>query len=285
VRIPLHSMQTDRYGFAALASLHHALSRFRNLELELDCSDATWIDGNMAAPLGGIIALARSRGNSISFTNMERSVRNVLSRSGFLDAPAVDYYKTSIPFKYFERSEAIAFAEYMEKQMQGRGMPNLSAQLRAKFLEGLDEIFNNAAIHSKSEHGIFCCGQAYPQGKKIKFTISDCGIGIRRSILENRGLVKTGEEAIDWAMTEGTTSRTGDVPGGLGLKILREFIEMNRGEIQIASENGYWTLCNRQVVTSPLFRPYPGTIVSIQINTADSNLYYLATEIDPNKVF
>ena len=127
--------------------------------------------------------------------------------------------------------------------------------------------------------------QVGPQRKKIKFTISDCGIGIRRSILENRGLEKTGEEAIDWAMTEGTTSRTGDVPGGLGLKILREFIEINRGEIQIASENGYWTLCNREVATSPLLRPYPGTVVSIQINTADSNLYYLATEIDPNKVF
>jgi signal transduction histidine kinase len=149
----------------------------------------------------------------------------------------------------------------------------------------LDEIFNNAVIHSKSEHGIYCCGQAYPRTNKIKFTISDCGIGIRRSILENRGLVKTGEDAINWAMTEGTTTRIGDVPGGLGLKILREFIEINQGEIQIVSENGYWALCNGNVTTSPLFRAYPGTVVSIQINTADDNLYYLAEEIDPNKVF
>lgn len=164
-------------------------------------------------------------------------------------------------------------------------MPSLSAQLRKKFLEGLDEIFNNAAIHSKSVHGIFCCGQAYPRTNKMKFTVSDCGIGIRRSIQENRGLQQTGEEAIDWAMREGATARTGDVPGGLGLKILREFIEINRGEMHIVSENGYWSLCLGRVSMSPLFRPYPGTIVSIQINTRDRNQYYLTSEIDPNNLF
>ena len=164
-------------------------------------------------------------------------------------------------------------------------MPVLSDQLRSKFLEGLDEIFNNAAVHSRSELGIYCCGQAYPRSSKVKFTISDCGIGIPRSLSENRGLTITAEEAIDWAMREGTTTRSGDVPGGLGLKILREFIEINRGEIQIVSDRGYWALRHGQVSLGRYFRSFPGTIVSIQINTRDTNVYYMKGEIDPDSLF
>jgi hypothetical protein len=278
-------METSRAGFAALTSLHHALSRFPSLKIELDCSEVRWLDGNMAAPLGGILQLARSRGNEICFLNLNRSVMTVLSRSGFLPTPAIDYFGTSIPYKCFERAQSVLFAEYTELQMRGRGMPALSTQLRSKFLEGLDEIFNNAAIHSKSEHGIYCCGQAYPKSNKLKFTIADVGIGIRCSLLASRGFDVASDEAIDWAMTEGSTARTGDVPGGLGLKILREFIEMNGGEIQIISETGYWALRHGQKYNSQFLRPYPGTIVSLQINTADDNLYYLSNETNPNSVF
>jgi hypothetical protein len=281
----LHSMGTSRTGFAALATLHYQLSHFHDQAIELDAGDVGWLDGNMAAPLGGVLRLATDRGNTISFVRLGDRVMRVLSCSGFLPTPAVDYFHTSIPFKRFDRSESVAFAEYTEQQMQDRGIPKLSKQLRAKFLEGLDEIFSNAVIHSKSAIGVFCCGQAYPKSAKIKFTISDCGIGIRRSLLENRGLNKTADQAIEWAMSEAATSRSGDVPGGLGLKILREFIEMNGGEIQIVSETGYWHLSQRTVTTHQNFRPYPGTIVSIQINTSDRNAYYLSTEINADKIF
>ena len=283
--IRLRSMGTSRTGFAALATLHYQLSHFYNQTIELDASDVGWLDGNMAAPLGGVLRLAIDKGNTIEFIRLHDRVMRVLSRSGFLSTPAVDYFHTSIPFKRFDRSESIGFAEYTEQQMQGRGIPNLSKQLRAKFLEGLDEIFSNAVIHSKSSIGVFCCGQSYPKAAKIKFTISDCGIGIRRSLLESRGLNKTADQAIEWAMSEAATSRSGDVPGGLGLKILREFIEMNGGEIQIVSETGYWHLHQKTVTMHQYFRPYPGTIVSIQINTSDRNAYYLSTEINADNIF
>ena len=56
----MQNMETSRAGFGALTSLHHALSRFDSLKIELDCTDVSWLDGNMAAPLGGILQLSKS---------------------------------------------------------------------------------------------------------------------------------------------------------------------------------------------------------------------------------
>jgi hypothetical protein len=33
-------------------------------------------------------------------------------------------------------------------------------------------------------------------------------------------------EAIKWALTEGNTTKEGDQPGGLGLKLIKDFIQM-----------------------------------------------------------
>ena len=40
-------------------------------------------------------------------------------------------------------------------------------------------------------------------------------------------------KAIEWAMEENTTTRLGDIPGGLGLAIIREFVELNGGKLTV----------------------------------------------------
>jgi hypothetical protein len=54
------------------------------------------------------------------------------------------------------------------------------------------------------------------------------------------------DQAIEWALQEGNTTRKGSVPGGLGLKLIREFIAMNKGRIQIVSDRGYWEFSPRR---------------------------------------
>ena len=44
--------------------------------------------------------------------------------------------------------------------------------------------------------------------------------------------------AIEWAMKGRNTTRSGDVPGGLGLKILKEFIQLNGGRLSIVDHIG-----------------------------------------------
>jgi hypothetical protein len=110
-------------------------------------------------------------------------------------------------------------------------------------------------------------------------------LGIRRNILEQRGINLTAEQAINWAMEGKNTTKAGPIPGGLGLKLLREFIIKNEGRIQIVSDNGYWELSEGKVKTMAFSEPFPGTVVNIEINTADTKSYRLVSEISPDDIF
>ena len=81
------------------------------------------------------------------------------------------------------------------------------------------------------------------------------------------GLELSPEESINWATAKRNTTKRGKVPGGLGLKLLCEFIDLNGGCIQIVSDAGYWHRRNSEIVTKPLSYPFPGTVVNVEINT------------------
>jgi len=157
--------------------------------------------------------------------------------------------------------------------------------LRKKFQENIFEIFSNAVIHSQTKMGIYSCGQFFPRRHRLDFSIADLGIGIRGVLKQKAGLDYPAEQAIEWAMTGNNTTKTGSVPGGLGLKLLREFITLNRGRIQIVSDKGYWELKGDQVAFNNFMHPFPGTVVTIEINTADKKSYCLTSEISPDQIF
>ena len=95
-------------------------------------------------------------------------------------------------------------------------------------------------------------------------------------------------DAIVWAMTGTNTTKTksGGVPGGLGLKhIVQKLIELNRGTLRIVSGEGYWQDVSGNISAGPLQNPFPGTSVDIEINTADTLSYCLSNEIDPLDIF
>jgi hypothetical protein len=94
-----------------------------------------------------------------------------------------------------------------------------------------------------------------------------------------------GEDAIEWA-TQGTnTTKRGRIPGGLGLKLLSEFIRVNGGLLQIVSDTGYWRMVNGGIDKRPLQEAFPGTVVSIEINTSDVRSYCLGSEVSAADIF
>jgi len=133
--------------------------------------------------------------------------------------------------------------------------------------------------------GIFTCGQHFPRKDRIDFAIADLGIGIPRTLKDKKGLQYSPEQAINWAMEGHNTTKTGPIPGGLGLKLLREFIRLNQGCIQVVSDVGYWEQRSDGTVDRrTLLSPFPGTVVNIEINTADINSYALSSEL-PQDIF
>jgi hypothetical protein len=156
----------------------------------------------------------------------------------------------------------------------------MSEALSERFKNSILEIFVNAAMHSESKLGIFACGQYFPQQDRLDFCVADAGIGIRRKIHKELGLKMNSDKAIEWALQEGNTTRTGSVPGGLGLKLIREFIAMNKGRIQIVSDRGYWEFSPRGETLARIDTPFPGTVINIEINTADTSSYRLRSEAE-----
>ncbi|PXF58054.1 MAG: ATP-binding protein, partial [Deltaproteobacteria bacterium] len=77
----------------------------------------------------------------------------------------------------------------------------------------------------------------------------------------------------------------GQIPGGLGLKLLSEFIDLNGGRIQIVSDAGYWKREKSKVSAAQLSQPFPGTVVSVEINTADKQSYALTYELSETDIF
>lgn len=57
----------------------------------------------------------------------------------------------------------------------------MTASLKRKFFEGIDEIFANSSLHSKTVTPITVCGQFFPKQGRLSFVISDGGQGVRGS--------------------------------------------------------------------------------------------------------
>ena len=76
-----------------------------------------------------------------------------------------------------------------------------------------------------------------------------------------------------------------NIPGGIGLAILREFININNGKIQIVSDDGFYQLDTNGVQKKLFSGPFPGTIINIQFKTDDRTSYSLVSEIDSDELF
>ncbi|MCX6056495.1 MAG: ATP-binding protein [Chloroflexi bacterium] len=282
-KFSLKNIRSDFIGYSQIAELANNLSQSSFSKIELDLSHMDWCDGNMCSPLGAVLYKASRNLNNIKLNNLFDEVEKILCGNGFLTnygrAKLSDIYSSTIQYRQFGLQEDRAFNYYLDEQLRNKAIPEMSDALHRKFLEGLMEIFNNSVIHSNTKYGIFVCGQYYHQQKRLDFTITDLGVGICQNLSEKIGLKLPADEAINWAMEGNNTTKRGQIPGGLGLKLLREFIKLNNGKLQIVSANGYWEQFNNGDKELKLMNyKFPGTVVNIEINTANQNSYQLLSE-------
>jgi hypothetical protein len=289
VKIRLYDIRSDYQSFAQLINIAEKTKKCIFDTIEIDMVNANWLDANMCAAFGAILYKVERKTNTVNLVNLQKGVETILSKNGFLShygrEKKLDTYGTTIEYKMFKRQEDQSFASYVEKNLVGKGIPKMSQGLRKKFFESMFEIFSNAASHSRTKMGIFSCGQFFPRMNHLDFSVTDLGVGIQQNVNEYTRQVLTAEQAINWAMEGNNTTKVGQIPGGLGLKILREFIIMNQGKIQIVSDKGYWELSDGKVYMKAFSEPFPGTTVNIEINTADTNSYCLSSEIRSEDVF
>ncbi len=288
----INSLPTDIRGFERIIRLWHNSQLRRDGLLEVDMSGVEWMDANMCAPFGAVLYSFKAKG-IIRLSGMRIGLRKALSVNGFLanfgfDVPREsDLEGTTIEYQRFERGKSDAFKDYIDMHFVGKGIPRMSEALHKKFRESIAEIYENANDHSSSSLGIFACGQHFPNENRLKFSIADLGIGMKQNIFDKMGFDLPAKEAIKWAIEKNNTTRqpAEGKPGGLGLKLIREFIGFNGGKIQIVSDRGYWCYQNSKESLRTLNNSFPGTVVNIEINTADTKSYRLLSEVDPRSIF
>lgn len=272
----LPDIQSNHAGFNALAGLATATGELAYDRLELSFTGVSWFDANMAAPLGGVLARILDRYNTVSIVDLAWGQRSILERNGFLGdfgypTPAA-WAGTVLPFTRFKQTDANRFYDYLDEHLPGKGMPNMTSGFSLRFQQSLGEIFINAQTHSDSTLGVFVCGQFYPTKRRLDISIADAGLTIPGRVNRRFGLRVSPLKALRWALVEGHTTKENE-PGGVGLKLLHQFVDQNGGCMQIASGGAFWQFCRDQEEFHTIEQVFPGTVVNLEINTGDNQLY------------
>jgi hypothetical protein len=283
-KVTIGEIRSNQRGFAQLASLAATLDKHCLDTIRVDFSACAWFDANMSAPLGVVFARAADDLNTLNPYGLRPGVETILAKNEFLTGfgfpKKPDIHATTIPYRRFSATDDRYFAAYLNQNLRGKDLPIMSEALDQSFKRSILEIFVNATMHAESALGIFSCGQYFPQQHRLDFCVADAGIGIRRKIYKELGLKMNSDKAIEWALEEGNTTRKGNVPGGLGLKLICEFITMNHGRIQIVSDRGYWEFSPAGETLTRIDHAFPGTVINIEINTADTSSYLLRSELE-----
>ncbi|MCI0623781.1 MAG: ATP-binding protein [Acidobacteria bacterium] len=285
----LSTTYSNREGYEHLADLAKATTELRASRLELDFSRVAFLEANMAAPLGAVLARVADRFNAVEIVNVPELVERILRKNGFLTQyryqAIEDENSTVIPYRRLQKNDEGVFEEYLQQHLKGKGIPRMSEGMGKVFKKKIFEVFQNAVIHSESTLGIFVCGQFFPQKQKLDLTIADAGVGIRTNVRRVLGPKVNSVHAIQWALKEGNTTKTGSQPGGLGLKLLHDFVSLNKGKIQIASRFGFYQFEGGAESFAKMSGDYPGTVVTIEVNTADTCAYRLPSEVSQESIF
>jgi signal transduction histidine kinase len=290
MQVKVETIRSQCSGFENIAEIAEKTDALLFDSVVLDFKPCTFFEANMAAALYIVIARLRNRVNDVSIINVPDGIQTILRKNRFLCTFNIselpDTNQTTFPFKIFKLTAEEQFNDYLETYMNGRGIPEMSKELAKRFKQSLFELFINAAIHSESDSGIFLCGQFYPQLHRVDFTIADAGIGIPKKVQTYLGM-KTMDscDAIQWALTEGNTTKTGRQPGGLGLKLIKDFIQINKGSLQIVSRFGYYEFSAGGEVYQKLDHDFPGTCINIEINTNGMSRYFLKSELENEEIF
>lgn len=253
-----------------------------------DFSQCKFLAHHGVTVLGGVAHHLNNQGVKLTLDlkTLEKKIHTNLAQNGllhFLGYPDVPWKGNSICFRHDPAFDKGGIITYLRDNWLGKGWLNISPSCRDWIIAKVLEIYLNAFEHSQSELGVFSCGQHYPKRGRLKLTIFDLGVGIPHNVrtFQNRPDLP-GETAIQWAFQKGTSTHPlANMTRGLGLDLLREFVSLNQGKIQIYSHDGYAKVDVNNVEYGGRKDPSQGTIVNIDL-VCDER-YYCLTEELPSK--
>lgn len=287
VIIPIsQNIDTGYSAHLRLSKLAVQLANIQNNNIFLDFSGVEFIASNQFAVLGCILETYRLEHPEakIYISSLGDKIKKTIQKNGFhihLGFEKLpDTYNTVIPYTIFGINEIAEFEKYILLRIFcRRDIPKMSEKARNKIIDNILEIFNNVKEHTHSNK-VYTCGQYFPRSSLLYFTIVDSGETIPYNVnryFANAGFVVP-DKPLEWAIEAGNTTRLTDTPGGLGLSLLRDFIELNEGELFIVSGNETYEKKRDSARHMYMESSFPGTIVTVAFNLSDDAMYSMASE-------
>lgn len=254
-----------------------------------DFTHCRFLRPNAVVFLGGLARLAQSYNVPIVFdwSTVQSAIFANLCQNGFAMSfgyPSPGWNGNSIPFREDRVSAANPILDYLTDQWLGRGWVQVSPLLKDAIVGKVWEIYANSFEHGSSAVGVFSCGQYYGAMNQLVLSVVDFGIGIPskiRTFLQSdpRSQNLLSSACLEWALQRGnTTSIQLGVARGLGLDLLKEFLRVNDGSLEIYSNNGYAIVDRNGERYQDLNGTFSGTAVQIKLN-CDETLYHFRGEI------
>jgi signal transduction histidine kinase len=261
-------------------------------DVKFDFSKCSFLRSNAVAFIGGLARLIKFRNGNVEFdwiSCKKVSVINNLCQNGFASTfghDSISWQGESIPYREDMTLNMDLIMDYLTLTWLRRGWVNVSERLGDAIVGRMWEIYNNAFEHSGTKIGIFSCGQHFPRRDILILSVVDFGIGIPEKVRRFFGqhaeeeLVSkmTGASCLRWAFQAGTTTKVGE-PAGSGLDLLKEFVRINQGKLEVYSNKGYAIIDedgeryeNREI-------SFEGAIVHITLR-CDESLYFFKDEAE-----
>lgn len=216
-------------------------------DIRFDFSDCIFIKQNGVAFLAGLSSYIRKKGGNVSIDEdtLTSAVKMNLAQNGFIKeitGSSEPWGGNSIPLRKYTSKDVDLIEKYLEESWIRKGWIHVSDILSTKIVGNVIELYANAFEHSKSEIEVFTCGQHFPKKKDLALTIIDFGIGIPQSV--NNFFIEKGEKyngisRLETAFQYGFSTKEKGGPRGLGLDLLKNFIQKNNGSMEIYSNNEY----------------------------------------------
>ncbi|MBI4681828.1 MAG: ATP-binding protein [Nitrospirae bacterium] len=265
-----------------------------NLNITFDFSHCYFLRQNAVAFLGGLARLIKDRSGAVSFNwdSMREDIRSNLGKSGFLnsfDHRGSFWTGNTIPYRENLTFDTTIVVDYLKSYWLGRGWINVSSLLKDAIVMNVLETYINAFEHGESPIGIFSCGQYYPNLHELKLTVVDFGVGIPSNVRYffkdvPRFQSLSAASCLRWAFQRGTTTKPNGTSRGMGLDLLKNFVKINKGRLEIFSHEGYALISETQETFMNRDSFFEGTLVNITLQ-CDESYYRLSSEVVDEPIF
>jgi hypothetical protein len=264
--------------------------------VRFDFSGCKFLRPNAVAFLGGLARLIESRKGTVVFdweTINDSWIRTTIRQNGFASSFGDLRHRwdgNAIPYREDRSLDLDGIMDYLTYNWIGKGWVNVSDRLRDAIVGTMWEIYNNAFEHSGTQIGVFSCGQHYPSLDDLILSVVDFGRGIPTNVrtflsqyvADDLVTRLNGANCLKWAFQRGNSTSTGNVARGLGLDLLKEFISLNKGMMEIYSNEGYAVIDRNGERFENRDISFEGTFVHITLR-CDETLYHFKDEPIHNK--